>query len=353
MIRLALAALAAAALAAACGASGGGLEVAGSSHVSSPPPASSSAGATGPANPKQRCDPLAGCVTRQIAIGSAAAIAFDSGTLWAAAQPSGRLFGTLFRIDAVTGKQTAPPVPLPSSTDPYRLAAGDGGLWLAGDHHVWLIDPATGQPQATLDAGGTVTGMVSAAGSLWVVASTPAGGELLQVDPAQSTIVQRHPLGPADPTAITVADHQVWVADAANDTVLQLQQKTLRAVRTLQLPVRTHWSPAQLTVVAGMLWVFVHGAVVGFQATTGQPRYTQPFVAARGGGDMAAGGSSVWVASTRLRNGRGVVLRLDAANGNPIGHALVIGGRVSALATGDGYLWAVDAGRGRLVQVSP
>ena len=353
MTRLALAALAAAALGAACGASGNGLAVAGSSRISTPPPSSSTTGSSGTTGPTLSCDPLAGCVTRQVAIGSAAAIAYDSGTLWAAAQPSGHLFGTLIRIDAATGKPIAAPVPLPPSTDRYRLAVGDGGLWLAGAHQVWLIDPATGQPRDTLDAGGPVTGMVVAAGSVWAVATTPAGGELLQIDPAQATIVHRHALGAVLPSAITVAAGQVWVADAAHDTVVQLQAKKLAPVRTIQLPRQPHWSPAQLTVVSGMLWVFVHGAAVGFAESTGQLRRTHRFPAAPGGGDMAAGGDSVWVASTRPRTGRGVVLRLDAVTGNQIGHAVVIGGRVSALATGEGYLWAVDAGVGQLAQVTP
>jgi hypothetical protein len=352
VIRLGLAVMVAAVLAAACGASGNGLSIAGSSAVTSSPPASSSTGgSTGPPSPS--CDPLAGCVTRQVAIGSTAAIAYDSGTLWAAAQPSGNLFGTLFRIDAATGKPTAAAVPLPPSADRYRMAVGDGGLWLAGAHQVWLIDPATGRPRATLDAGGSVTGMVSADGSVWAVAATPAGGVLLQIDPAQPAILHRHSLGAVLPSAITVATGQVWVADTAHDTVVQLRTKNLSVVRTLQLPRQQHWSPAQLTVVDGMLWVFVQGAVVGYDERTGVQKYTQRFAASPGGGDMAAGGSSLWVASTRPRTGRGVVLRLDAVTGNQIGHAVVIGGRVSALATGEGYLWAVDAGRGQLAQVTP
>lgn len=353
MIRLGLAALAVGVLGAACGASGNGLAVAGSSRIGPPPPVSSTTASSGTTGPALHCDPLAGCVVRRVTIGSAAAIAYDSGTLWAAAQPSARLFGTLIGIDSATGRPAAAPVPLPPSGDRYRLAVGDGGLWLSGAHRVWLIDPATGQPRDTLDAGGTVTGLVVASGFVWAVAATSAGGVLLQIDPAQATVLHRRWLGAVLPSAITVAAGQVWVADAAHDTVVQLRAKKLSLVRTIQLPRRPHWSPAQLTVVSGMLWVFMHGAAVGFAQATGQLRYTHPFPAAPGGGDMAAGGNSLWVASTRPRTGRGVVLRLDAATGNQIGHAVVIGGRVSALATGEGYLWAVDAGRGRLAQVGP
>jgi PQQ-like domain len=355
VIRPALCALAAIALAAGCGSSGDGLAVEGTSTLAASPSRSApAASSTGPAaDGRKPCDPRSGCVERRIRIGSGAALAYDSGTLWVAAQPArGLLYGTLIRIDAVTGRRTAPPEPLPASPDPYRIASGDGGLWMAGARRIWLIDPATGQPRSTVDAGGIVTGLTISGGSVWAIAASPAGGALLRIDPADGHVLRRRRLA-SSPSAVTVADGSVWVADRVRQTVTQLSAPTLRFVRTIRLPRRPLWEPSQLTVVGTVLWAFDRGAAIGFSVRTGSLIYTQRFAAAPGGGDMAGGAGALWVASSRPRAGRGVVLRLDAVNGNQVGHPIVVGGRVSALATGDGSVWAMDARDGLLVQIAP
>jgi hypothetical protein len=356
MTRAVVAACAAALLLSGCGSSGNGIAVQGTSNLpdttahTSPPPTTSTAAHTGP------CGSGAGCVARRISIRSDAAIAFDSGTLWVAAQPGPGLFGTLTQVDALTGQRAgAAPVPLPASSERYRLAAGGGGVWLAGAGQVWQIDPSSGQLQHTVPAGGPVTGLVFAAGSVWAIARTPGGGEVLRINSTDGSVAKRVVVPGVDPSAITVAAGSVWIADAAHFTVLQLRSANLRPVRKpIRLPQHPRWRPTQLTVMFGKVWVYDRGAAIGLSAGSGGLLYTQPFAAAMTSGDMAGGGNDLWVASTRKRTGQGVVLRLNpAGRGNRLGRPIVIGGRVTALATGDGLVWAMDGAHGILYEIAP
>ena len=350
------AAIAVALLASGCGASGNGLVVAGTSHPGGATTTAASSTSGTHHSRTDTCDPKAGCVTRQIAIGSNGAIAFDSGVLWVAAQPARGLYGSLIRVNAATGRRSAqPPEPLPAASDRYKLAAGDGGLWLSGNGEIWEIDPTTGQPRITVDAGAPVTGLVIAQGSVWAVTAAPAGGSVLEIDPADGRIVQHASLGPVRPTAITVAGGSVWVAETTNDSVIRLESSSLtKKPSVTSLAQRPTWEPTQLTVMFGKVWVYEGGAAVALAAKTGQRLFTQTILPQKGGGDMAGGGNSLWVAAGYGRRRTGAVMRLDPQNaGNPIGHKIRVGGRVTAMATGDGVVWALDGARGLLFEISP
>jgi streptogramin lyase len=125
-----------------------------------------------------------------------------------------------------------------------------------------------------------VTGLVIAQGSVWAAAGTSAGGSVLEIDPADGRVIQRVDLGPVAPTAITVADGSVWVAETTNDSVIRLNSSSLKPVGTTPLRQRPSWEPTQLTVMFGNVWVYVRGAAIALSASTGHLRYTQPFTPA-------------------------------------------------------------------------
>jgi streptogramin lyase len=345
--------IALAVLASGCGASGNGLAVQGTSHpVASTAPAASSTSTTQPSH-TDPCDPVAGCVTRRIPIGSGGAIAFDAGVLWVAAQPARGLYGTLIRIDAATGRRSGQPPPLPAAADRYKLAVGDGGLWLSGNGEIWEIDPTTGQPRLTVDAGAPVTGLVIAQGSVWAIAGTSAGSTVLKIDPADGHVLGRADLSPAVLSAITVADGSVWVADTAKDSVIRLDSSSLKVERVTPLQQRSTWEPIQLTVMFGKVLVYERGAVLGLYAKTGGLAFTEAFREQKSGGDMAGGGTSLWAVSGHGRRQTGAVLRLNPATGYLFGHPIPVGGRLIAMATGDGGVWVLDGARGLLFEIRP
>jgi hypothetical protein len=348
------AAIALALLTSGCGASGSGLVVEGTSHPVAATAAASSSTSSTHHSATDVCDPKAGCVTRRIAIGSNGAIAFDAGVLWVAAQPAHGLYGTLIRVNATSGRLSSQPAePLPAASDRYRLAVGDGGLWLSGNGEIWEIDLTTGRPRITVDAGGAVTGLVIAQGSVWATTRSSIGGSVLEIDPADGRVIRRADLGPVAPSAITVADGSAWVAETTNDSVIQLNSTSLKQVRDTALSPRPTWEPTQLTVMGEMVWVYERGAAVGLLAKTGRLVYTERIPHQKSDGDMAGGGTSLWVAAGHGSRRTGAVARLDPTNGNQIGHPIPVGGRVTAMATGNGAVWALDGARGVLFEISP
>jgi hypothetical protein len=69
---------------------------------------------------------------------------------------------------------------------------------------------------------------------------------------------------------------------------------------------------------------------------------------------MAGGGTSLWVAAGHGARHTGAVLRLNPNRaGDPIGHEIPVGGRITAMATGNGVVWALDGARGILFEISP
>jgi streptogramin lyase len=68
-------------------------------------------------------------------------LAHGEGALWATLANN----GGVARIDAATGGTR--PVAIPYG-DPFGVAVGGGGVWVATNRAVWKLDAATGQPQA-------------------------------------------------------------------------------------------------------------------------------------------------------------------------------------------------------------
>lgn len=149
------------------------------------------------------------------------AIAYGEGALWAVA---GYEADTIVRIDPGT-QAVLERIPIPRIGAihgyHYRLAAGDGALWIGATQALWRIDPAiervTGSVSLGRDEPGTLSEAPSIAvgdGVVWVASYD---GSVLRVDPESLTLTKAIPLGTLlYPTgaggAIAVAEGMVWVA---------------------------------------------------------------------------------------------------------------------------------------------
>ena len=92
---------------------------------------------------------------------------------------------------------------------PTGIAAGEGGLWVAGsgDDAVTRID-TDALSTVTIPAGDGPTAVAVGAGSVWV--ANRADGTVSQIDPAANEVVRTTEVGGA-PAGIAVADGFVWV----------------------------------------------------------------------------------------------------------------------------------------------
>ncbi len=349
MSRRLIAAVCMALFLAGCGAASG-LRIEGTSP---PTTSTQTTGSSGGATTQPPSAPSA--VRLRIAIGSPAAIAYYSGTLWVAAHPGGgRLVGTLLQFDTASGKAVGSPVQLPVSHRRYLLTVGQDGVWVAGDSEVWEIDPTDGRVRVGVPIDGQPQALLEAGGWVWATVVGPGGGSLDRIDPANGAVTV-FPVGPR-PQAITVVGNRVWVSDLSEVGVRALTARSGRVLNRTQLPVLAGHLPMQLTVTAQpeVLWVYEVDALARVSAVTGAILKTYPLAGVRGG-DMAAepvARGGIWVAERTADHGT-ALRSFDPVAGDFSGPAVTIGEGPVSLA-GDGVgVWAMLQKTGMLVDVQP
>jgi hypothetical protein len=180
-----------------------------------------------------------------------------------------------------------------------------------------------------------------------IVPATPAGGSVAVVAPGDGSVVDRVAVG-ATPSAVAVADGHVWVVNADDQTVSEIDARA-RSVQTFGVGA----TPTDVAAGAGAVWVGAGGRPRGEQTDglvtaslarldpdTHAPRATiplprgRPVVADMVAGHVAAGPEGVWAIGPD-----GGVLRVDPATNRVA--AVVPGLRARAIALADGRVWAL------------
>ena len=143
-------------------------------------------------------------------------IAYGEGALWALTGES----DTIERIDPTTSA-LAESIPLGRIGEAgtgwrYRVAAGEGAIWVLAPASLWRIDPTTSRVTGSVPLGHTEDGssLATGGGAVWIATSQ---GVLLRVDPKSQTVTGRITLGtliyPADAwDSVAVGEGSVWVA---------------------------------------------------------------------------------------------------------------------------------------------
>jgi DNA-binding SARP family transcriptional activator/DNA-binding beta-propeller fold protein YncE len=217
-------------------------------------------------------------------------------------------------------------------------------------------------------------------GSHSAIQSLPAGS-VGSVDASSGDIVgyvKTHGI----PAAIAVDSHAVWVGDGEHDTLIELDPRHLRVLRTIRL----HTPPHQLASGGGSVWVangytgtlsrydtarrqvlrsFLpeptsrgrlalafgsNGLWVGSQDNVLAHLDRRGRILARIGGvvgpeNLAVGDATVWVAET----GRAALARVDVATRHR--RSIPIGGSAESVAVGFGSAWAVTPGQDTLWRI--
>jgi len=286
-------------------------------------------------------------------LGGPAAIAYDAGTLWCAVYPGPGLVGSLVKVDSGTGRRVGAPVPLPPAGQPYLLAVGPDGVWLAAGVRLWRVDPDTAQVTSAGPLPGRATVLQDAGGAVWTTVTMTGGGRLVRVDPVAGKITAEAPVGPA-PSALTVASDSAWVTDSVDQSILRfsLAKEEIRRAGAVALPRSPVRAPTQITVYNGFVWVYERGRVLRISASTDRVLGTTT-IAAVPGGTIAAGSGGIWVITRTPARGLGAVRLLDGATGLAAGNRIVVGGRPTAIVTDGRAAWVFDSDSDRLVRVFP
>jgi streptogramin lyase len=182
--------------------------------------------------------------------GAPTAIAAGDGGLWVAAANPSQKQGFALRVDARTGRQAGPLIPV--GGDPFDIALGFGAAWVANnaDGTVTKIDldsgKAVGDP---ILVGTSPTGVVAGLGGVWVVSQ--GDDAIVRIDPESLRVGRPIRLG-RGPLSIAIAEGQLWVSNEYDGTVARVDP---RAQAMVGRPLHVGRSPNQLAYADGRLWV--------------------------------------------------------------------------------------------------
>jgi len=220
-------------------------------------------------------------------------------------------------------------------THPAAVAVGAGGVWVtnAGDGTVGRLDIHTGRPVRTLGIGAHVSGVAVGFGSVWVAGGQD--GTVTRIDATRNTIERTITVGRGRIGFIVVDARHVWVTQG--DQLVRIDPATSLADDRL-----TIGTPTGLAAGGGAVWVTTGSQrLVRIDAETGKATATR-VLRTNARAPLYAGGG-LWLVDN------GGIDRVDPRSLATISR--VDGVRdAQALATGGGYLWAVD-GHGDLVRV--
>ena len=257
------------------------------------------------------------------------------------------------------------------------LAAGVGGVWLSGDTAIYRLDPDNGRHTATIsvregpceasDVGfgavwtatcktpglakidpqrnrvaahvalavpATIDGEGSIGageGGVWLVTDGPSCSQcrVARVDPRTMKLIGSVEVAPGAATVRT-GEGAVWVANPEMDTVQRIDATTLKVTRT----VKTGSGPRFFDVAEGAVWTLNQndGSVTRIDPDTGTTTNIEAGVAGDGG-DLTAGGGSVWVHGTSS-----LLTRVDAQSNRVIKRYGPSSGS-GAVIVGGGAVW--------------
>jgi DNA-binding SARP family transcriptional activator/streptogramin lyase len=255
------------------------------------------------------------------------AVVWAYGSLWVANTVS----RTVVRIDPDSNQVVQT---VPSGGAPTDLAEGEGRVWvlngLAGT--VVAIDPRsdTLQPSDPIDVHPGAAGIAVGAGAVWVTNRLDA--TVTRIDPASGDS-ETFPVGApgvANPEAIAVDGHMLWVTDDLNPVIFEIDSRTERVVHRAGLRAVA----TDLAVGGdGRLWLTSYRADL---VSILDPKNLTTQTTQVGSGPMGvvAEGGAVWVAESLDR----AVSEIDPTTRRVIG-TITVGGMTEGIAVGGGSVW--------------
>ena len=209
---------------------------------------------------------------------------------------------------------------------PSGMVMAAGSLWVSlGVDGIARIDPTTNQIIARIRPGGV--SLAAGFGSIWAV--DIFADVLLRIDPATNRITDRIPVG-GMPTGIAIGHGSVWVANQLDSTVSRVSPETGRTVATIQLDRGGIWPDAIVTTPDAVWAVAGDGNVVDrIRPETSTVDLRIPL---RGARALTVALGSVWVgianssALLRITDGRAVRIAVPGHRANGLGPQLAAGG---------------------------
>jgi YVTN family beta-propeller protein len=227
---------------------------------------------------------------------------------------------------------------------PAAIAAGADAVWLAdsSNRQVLRADATTGKIVDRISLDGQPNGLAVGRSAIW--AASTLSGSIARIDPATDEVTQTIRLGGADAAAIAYGGAGLWVADATDQALIEIDETAGEANRTITVDAR----PGALAVDSSNVWVADHdaGRVFAVDARTGD---TVAVVQVGGGpAALALGLGGLWVANEL----DATVSRVDLATGAVIA-TIPVGSGPSGIAVSDGFVWVANQYAGTVARIDP
>ena len=183
-------------------------------------------------------------------------------------------------------------VKLPAA--PSAMATAAGSLWAAvpGEQAVLRLDEHSGAVTDRIPTVGQPGSLAVGGGAVWVASTL--SGVVERIDPQTEQVSQRIVLGQEHTTALVYAHHTLWVADASDDAIIEVDPASGEPRRTIALDAR----PTAIAVGAHALWVAEYdaGVVQEIDLVSHQPVTT--IAVGNGPSALALGAGGLWVANS-------------------------------------------------------
>jgi DNA-binding SARP family transcriptional activator len=200
----------------------------------------------------------------------AVSLALGSGYLWAVAGPKTTpgIDDRVWLIDQASNRVVRL---LRLGRETTSIDFGEGAAWIGAfaNGASWLFSIRTGatglrMQSYRLETGDTAGPLAVAVGNrkIWVLTcgTCNLGGDsqkLLEFDPDKGKVVKRIPLGSRNPNALAVGAGFVWISSQVDASVLQLDPKTRRIVRTISVGEPRTAAICGIAASRDALWVAV------------------------------------------------------------------------------------------------
>lgn len=244
--------------------------------------------------------------------------------------------GTVSFIDPATGQVEGDPInvgPIPNG-----IAAGEGYVWVGfgeGATSISRIQPGSRQVLTeTIEIGRSPSSLAVGEGRVYVAAVV--GDKVVAVEPTSGEVEFSAPKDALEfPSTVATGMGSVWVTDVNTDELVELAPETLEVEDRIDVGT----SPAAIVVGEGYVWVANFDETI----TRVDPRRdnkTKTIPMGEDIGAIAVGEGYVWAAAPEAN----LVLRVDAATGEPIAAPIVVGKNPVGITYSDGSVWIVNQG---------
>jgi streptogramin lyase len=270
-------------------------------------------------------------------------VAVGEGAVWVSG------FRRMTRFDPNTGRVAAT-VDTPGTEDYSQIAVGLGAVWVTADGgRLYRIDPTTNRVVATIRVGGSIQGVETAGGYVWVTRPAEGVGELIRVDPATNRVTGAPiEVGPG-PVAAVYAFGALWVTNSSSQAVVRVDPSTGK--------VNTTGFNGRVAAGVGFLWAAWEDTVVRVDPKSGRPTATSRVPRAQA---VAVGHGRVWVLASPKSSSPTLfypvkhtaqLWQIDPMNNHIVGRPLRMDAlQPIALAVGGRAVWVADYNSGTITR---